>query len=137
MALRSGREYLEGLRDRRSVWLDGERVADVGQHPALRGCAETLAAQFDAQAAEAQRALLTTTSPSGAPVSAAWLVPRSLDELRQRRALVEHLARQHGGTMGRPPDYVPLILLGLYAGRGLMARTQPRWAQNIERFFCE
>ena len=43
MGIRTGEEYLKGIRDGRSVWLDGELVEDVTAHPALAGCAQTLA----------------------------------------------------------------------------------------------
>ena len=34
--IRTGAHYREGLRNGREVWIDGERVADVGAHPALK-----------------------------------------------------------------------------------------------------
>jgi len=38
MGVRSGREYLAGLREQeREVWLAGERVRDVTSHPGLKG----------------------------------------------------------------------------------------------------
>ena len=33
MAVRTGEQFLEGLRDDREVWLKGERVSDVTSHP--------------------------------------------------------------------------------------------------------
>ena len=42
MAVRTGAQFLEGLRDGRKVWLEGERVADVTAHPKLKGMACTL-----------------------------------------------------------------------------------------------
>ncbi len=33
--LRTGKDYLESLRDGREVWIDGERVSDVPTHPAF------------------------------------------------------------------------------------------------------
>ena len=35
MAVRTGEQFLRGLRDGREVWLKGERVADVTSHPKL------------------------------------------------------------------------------------------------------
>ena len=43
MAVRNGEQFLEGLRDGREVWLDGERVVDVTTHPKLSRMAHTLA----------------------------------------------------------------------------------------------
>ncbi|HJS57626.1 MAG TPA: 4-hydroxyphenylacetate 3-hydroxylase N-terminal domain-containing protein [Vicinamibacteria bacterium] len=44
MPARTGREYLQGLRDQeREVWLGGERVKDVTMHPGLRRGAQAIA----------------------------------------------------------------------------------------------
>ena len=40
--IRRGAQYLEGLRDDRDVWMNGERVADVTAHPGLARGAQTL-----------------------------------------------------------------------------------------------
>lgn len=87
MPIRRGEEYLESLRDGRRVWLMGQRVEDVTTHPALAGCARSVAAVYDLQHDPAHQELLTMPSPTtGQPVSMAYLLPRSVDNLaRQRR----------------------------------------------------
>ena len=49
MAVRSGEQFLEGLRDDREIWLEGERVEDVTAHPRLARMARTLAGVYDLQ----------------------------------------------------------------------------------------
>ncbi|MCH7745555.1 MAG: 4-hydroxyphenylacetate 3-monooxygenase, oxygenase component, partial [Chloroflexi bacterium] len=49
MAVRNGKQFLEGLRDGREIWLEGERVADVTTHPKLSRMARTLAGVYDLQ----------------------------------------------------------------------------------------
>ena len=49
MAVRTGEQFLEGLRDGREVWLEGERVADVTTHPKTTRMAKTLAGIYDLQ----------------------------------------------------------------------------------------
>ena len=46
--IRTGAEYLEGLRDGREVYIYGERVEDVTTHPAFRNSARTMARLYDA-----------------------------------------------------------------------------------------
>ncbi|MGZ6212893.1 MAG: 4-hydroxyphenylacetate 3-hydroxylase N-terminal domain-containing protein, partial [Candidatus Binataceae bacterium] len=43
MGIRSGRQFLDSLRDDRQIWLDGARVGDVVAHPRLGPAARTLA----------------------------------------------------------------------------------------------
>ena len=42
-----GEEYLESLRDGRTVYLGGERVDDVTTHPAFRNAARSFAMIYD------------------------------------------------------------------------------------------
>ena len=47
MPARTGEQFLKGLRGPREVWVDGERISDVVDHPKLRGAAHALAEVFD------------------------------------------------------------------------------------------
>ena len=47
--IRTGAQYLKGLRDDREVWINGSRVNDVTAHPGLNRGAETLAGFLDRQ----------------------------------------------------------------------------------------
>ena len=49
LGIRTGNQYLSGLRDDREIWTGGKRVKDVTAHPATKRCAETLAGFFDKQ----------------------------------------------------------------------------------------
>ena len=115
MAARTGEQYLAGLRDGREVWLDGRRVADVTQHPALRQAARSVASLFDLQHSEA--AICLTDDPdSGERVNVSHRIPRSYDDLMRRHAALECVARATVGMLGRSPDYVNVTLAG-FAGR--------------------
>ena len=65
MPIRRGEEYLESLRDGRRLWLIGQRVDDVTTHPALAGCARSVATVYDLQHDPIHQDLLTMPSPSG------------------------------------------------------------------------
>lgn len=47
MTIRTGAEYLAGLRDGREVWLAGRRVDDVLAEPVLAAAAHTVARLYD------------------------------------------------------------------------------------------
>ena len=47
MPARTGEQFLAGLRGPREIWVDGERVRDVVDHPKLGGAARALAGVFD------------------------------------------------------------------------------------------
>src|SRR5216117_3843741 len=115
MPIRRGEEYLESLRDGRRVWLMGQRVEDVTTHPALAGCARSVAAVYDLQHDPAHQALLTMPSPStDQPVSLSYLLPQSVDDLARQRRMYEFLVRRAGGVAGRLPQHLATVVLGLY-----------------------
>ena len=79
--MRSGAEYLDGLRDGRVVLLDGERVADVTKHPAFAAPIRRIAETDDrARGAEGREATFVDPA-TGRRHGSMWLVPRSADLL--------------------------------------------------------
>lgn len=135
MALRTGDEYLRGLRDGREVWLDGEKV-DVLSDPRLASYAHSLAGNFDLQHDPGYGDLLTAVSPrTGETISRAWHLPRSAADLTRSREMFEFWERRAGGVLGRYPHYMASLVMGLYLIRGEVAAVNPDWAANIEGFF--
>ena len=136
MAVRRGDEYLDSLRDGRRVWLAGERVDDVTTHPALAGCARSIAGIYDLQHSPEHEELLTMRSPkTGERVSLAYLLPQSIDDLRRQRLMYEHLVRRAGGVAARLPQHLATVVLGLYDMREVLGEEDPRFAENATRFF--
>src|SRR4030081_3707764 len=64
----TGAEYLESLRDRRELWIYGERIEDVTLHAAFRNQARMVARMYDALHHPDTKAQLTgkpDTGPAG------------------------------------------------------------------------
>ncbi len=136
MPIRRGEEYLESLRDGRRLWLMGERVEDVTAHPALAGCARSVAAVYDLQHDAAYEDLLTMPSPrTGQPVSQSYLLPRSVDDLAHQRRMYECLVRRAGGVAARLPQHLATVVLGLYDVRDLLGKEDPAFAEHVARYF--
>jgi len=62
---RSGEEYIAGLRDGRSVILDGERVDDVTTHPAFAEAVRSAARLYDIAHNPATRETMTVVFQFG------------------------------------------------------------------------
>src|SRR5260221_12624783 len=45
--LRTGEQYRDSLRDGRQVWINGEKIADVTRHPALKPIVDIRARIYD------------------------------------------------------------------------------------------
>ena len=120
--LRTGAEYLKSLRDGRRVYLDGELVKDVTEHPALREAARALARLYDIAAAPENRELMTFTSPkTGRPVHRGYQIPKTHADLRARRLFSEKWAEATFGLMGRTPDHVAGFFCGYAAKPSVFA----------------
>jgi 4-hydroxyphenylacetate 3-monooxygenase len=133
--MRSGDDYVAGLRDGRVVFLDGERVDDVTKHPAFAEPIRRVARTFDvAQAPEARDSTTYVDADTGRRHSAMWLVPRSAADLAARRRVHRLWAEPSYGLMGRTPDHVACVLTAFAGWRQLFDRGGARFGDNVVRF---
>ena len=136
MPIRRGDEYLDSLRDGRRLWLMGEPVKDITTHPALAGCARSVAAVYDLQHDAEHHALLTMPSPgSGEPVSRAYQLSRSIEDLGGQRRMYECLVRRAGGVAARLPQHLATVVLGLYDVRDLLGAEDPAFTEHVAHYF--
>jgi 4-hydroxyphenylacetate 3-monooxygenase len=134
--LRSGADYLRSLDDGRQIFLEGERVGKVIEHPAFAGAAHSLARLFDIAAAPEMRERMTYPSPkTGAPVWRAWQIPRSHADLKAKRLFSETWAEASFGLMGRTPDHVGGFFTGFAAVPKLFAAGGQKFADNVVAFY--
>src|SRR4030088_1539473 len=115
MPARTGKEFLKGLRGAREVWVDGERVADVVDHPKLTGAAHALADVYDLHHKHAETCLLADPE-TGEPIPVSNRFPRSRADLARRGKALRQVAEYSMGLMGRTPDYMNVTYAG-FAGR--------------------
>lgn len=135
MAIRTGSEYLEGLRDGRAIWLEGERVADVTAHPRLARTAATIAALYDLQHDPALHEQMTFRSPSsGEPAALSYLIPHTIDDLLRRRRALEIVAEFSNGMLGRSPDYVNIQVTAVASCHAVYGAREPRWGANLRAY---
>jgi 4-hydroxyphenylacetate 3-monooxygenase len=109
----TGAEYLESLRDGREVWIDGERVADVTEHPAFRNAARSVARLYDALHDPANDML--TTDRRGIRTHKFFAPAYSSEDLVDAREALAVWSRMSYGFMGRSPDYKASFMAGLGA----------------------
>jgi 4-hydroxyphenylacetate 3-monooxygenase len=139
--LLTGAQFKESLRDGRAVWAGGRWVDDVTEEPTLGPGIDLIADMYDAQHDPALQDVTTMLDENGDRVTRAWQVPRTVEDLRDRRKLIEYTTVKTVGTFGRPPDLAPLIGIGLLARKPLFEASDPpffrndaEFAQNIDRY---
>ncbi|MCZ6738900.1 MAG: Pyoverdin chromophore biosynthetic protein pvcC, partial [Actinobacteria bacterium] len=104
-SLLTGDQYLESLRDGRSVYIDGERVKDVTKHPAFRNSARSIARLYDAMHDPDQKDVLLGVDRHGIETHKFFMPSYSAEELMAAREAIAAWARLSYGFMGRSPDY--------------------------------
>src|SRR5829696_2030204 len=107
----TGAEYLESMRDGREVWIRGERVADVTEHPAFRNAARSVARLYDAMH-EPDRDMLTTDR-RGIRTHKFFAPSHSSQDLLEAREAIADWSRMSYGFMGRTPDYKAAFMASL------------------------
>lgn len=128
--IKNAEEHVQSLRDDRSVYLDGQRIADVTTHPAFKNSVSSAASLYDYQAAAENAELMTFESPtSGRRVNRAWQMPESYEELVVRRQALVAWAEQHGGFMGRSPDHLASAVTGQLMGHEIFEKDDPARAR--------
>ncbi len=117
MGLRTPAEYVESLKDNRTVYYRGERVADVTTHPVIAKAVKHACVDYE-MAEEPDSRDLTIIDDEGEPYARYFKVPRSNDDLLKRSQLIE-------ASTARGKTLVPLVKeIGSDALFGLMRITR-------------
>ena len=121
MGARTAEEYTSGLKDGRTVWLDGRRV-DVLDEPQFAGSLLGIAEYFDYQHDHADECLVED-AVTGELINASHIIPTCDADLRRRHRALDCLARYSIGMLGRTPDYVNVTVAGFVAQRRLFEKN--------------
>ena len=97
MPLMTAEEYVQSLRDGRTVWYRGKQVDDVTTHPVIGLAVQHAAIDYRMAEDAAERELAVVDGPDG-PYSRYYEIPRTPDDLLRRSALIER-ATALGGTL--------------------------------------
>ncbi len=131
----TGKEYLDSLDDGREVWIYGERVKNITQHPAFRNSARMIARMYDALHDPKTRDVLTAPTEWGGYTQKFYQAPRTAEEQLAQRDAIAAWQRISWGWMGRSPDYKGSFLATLGANasfyRGFEANAA-RWYRKAQ-----
>src|SRR5215468_1651527 len=133
----TGAEYRDSLRDRREIWIYGERVKGVTTHPAFRNTVRMIARLYDALHDPKRQPVLTapTDTGGGTITHKFYRASRNAEELVGARDAVAEWARVTYGWMGRSPDYKAAFLATLGANPDFYEPFQEnarRWYKKVQ-----
>src|SRR3954447_9360884 len=135
MPIRTGKQFLEALKDDRRIFMDGEEIGDIAHDPRTAGAAQTLAELYDMQHEPALREQMIFTSPSGGkPVGLSFIEPKTVDDLIRRREMIKLWMDRTCGMFGRSPDFLNVMLTGLAAAAPEFGKSDRRFADHIRDY---
>lgn len=129
----TGAEYLESIDDDREVYIYGERVGNVLEHPAFRNTARMTARLYDAMhdPEHADKIMVPTDTGNGGRTHAYFKAPKNLDDLVMGQSAIAEWARVTYGWIGRSPDYKASFLATL----GANAEFYDPYQENAQRWY--
>ena len=135
MPAKTGKDYIEGLKKAsNNIYIHGERVDDVTEHPAFKNVIKSMANLYDLQYEKPEK-MLYTSPTTGNKVGMTFLQPRSVEDLIKRREAMQEWARTSGGMMGRSPDYLNAEVMAMGVNNSLFAENDPRFAENARNYY--
>ncbi|MBD8004344.1 4-hydroxyphenylacetate 3-monooxygenase, oxygenase component [Bacillus norwichensis] len=135
MPAKTGKEYLERLKKaNNNIYIHGERVDDVTEHPAFQGVTKSMARLYDLQYEKPEK-MLYTSPTTGNKVGMTYKIPETIDDLIARREAIQEWARTSGGMMGRAPDYMNAEIMATGAAADFFAEADPRFAENSRKYY--
>ncbi len=78
--IRTGQQYRDSIRDGRQVWINGDRVADVTQHPMFRPIVDVRARIYDMAHEPAHAAAMTYRDTAGTPCAIGTKLPHTAED---------------------------------------------------------
>ena len=111
----NGKEYIESIKKMDfEVYVDGGKIKNVYDHPAIKAAADAVAATYDMQCSPELKDRLTVTSHiTGEPISRFQHVPQSIDDLIAKVEITRYCNRQLGMCSFRciQNAYAPLLYI--------------------------
>ncbi|MGX4668764.1 4-hydroxyphenylacetate 3-hydroxylase family protein [Cerasibacillus sp. JNUCC 74] len=137
MSIRTGKQYLESLRNRKTnVWLNGERMDNIVDHPYFSQPIKEIAKLYDMQHNhEYQDKITHICEETDTRVSNAFLIPAKKEHLQMRRQLYELWAESTFGLMGRTPDSLNSVITGMAANHLFFRKYGNEYGDNIINYF--
>ncbi len=129
--IRTGDEYKASLDDGREVWMNGQKVNDVCNHPQLKPVIDVRARIYDMQH-EPSTKDQTTYQEDGERFAIGLRLPYQRKDWEDKRKAVDLVMRDIGGIVTRVGDETIGEMWSLWDGKDILNEIDPRFAKNIE-----
>ncbi|WP_462413601.1 4-hydroxyphenylacetate 3-monooxygenase, oxygenase component [Neobacillus sp. Marseille-QA0830] len=138
MSIINGHDFIERLNGMKNeIWFDGEKIKeDISEHPAFKGILKSKASLYDLQNSQDIKSEMTFHLPGKEdPIGLSYLQPKTKEDLKRRRKMIEHWARHTHGMMGRSPDYMNTVVMSFASSADLLSGRENCFPENIQSLY--
>jgi 4-hydroxyphenylacetate 3-monooxygenase len=128
--IRTGRQYLDSIRDTREVYVNGERVKDLATHAMFKPLIDIRARIYDMQHQAATRDLLAYQE-NGEWNALANKLPRTQQDWWLKRRATDVILEAIGGVVTRVGDETVGEMWSLFDGQDVLNEVDPQFSANI------
>ena len=126
--------YLDRLRKGRCIYLDGRLVSDPTQEPAFIGTIASINKYYSLQ--EEDPDTYSCRDENGHKFPTSLLVPRTREDLAQKRAAYKGVADVSFGMLGRTPDFINAALSGIAAHANVLGSNEHAdFSENAREYY--
>ncbi len=130
--IRTGEQYKDSLRDGRQIYINGEKVKDVTQHPQFKPIVDIRARLYDMQHQDDTKDIMTYTE-NGEKSAIGNKLPYTQEDWWAKRRATDTLLNEVGGVVTRVGDETVGEMWSLFDGKDVLNEVDPRFAENITR----
>ncbi|NHM33419.1 4-hydroxyphenylacetate 3-monooxygenase, oxygenase component [Neobacillus terrae] len=134
----SGKNFIDRLNKlENEIWFDGEKIkGEISEHLAFKGILKAKASLYDLQNDPFLKGEMTFFLPGKEePIGISYLQPKTKEDLKRRRKMMEYWARNTHGMMGRSPDYMNTVVMSFASSASILNGRENCFPENIEALY--
>src|SRR3954471_21856638 len=134
----NGKDFIERLNKlENEIWFDGEKIkGEISEHLAFKGILKAKASLYDLQNDPILKEDMTFLLPGKEePIGNSYLQPKTKEDLKRRRKMMEYWARHTHGMMGRSPDYMNTVIMSFASSASILKGRENCFPENIESLY--
>lgn len=134
----SGKDFIDRLNRLESeIWFDGEKIrGKLSEHPAFKGILKAKASLYDLQNDPILKEEMTFFLPDKEePIGLSYMQPKTKEDLKKRRTMMEHWAKSTHGLMGRSPDYMNTAVMSFASSSAILSGMENCFPETIQSLY--
>lgn len=134
----SGKEFIDRLNKlENEIWFDGLKLkGKISEHPAFKGILKAKASLYDLQNEPELKEEMSFFLPGKEePIGISYLQPKTKEDVKRRRKMMEYWAKHTHGMMGRSPDYMNTVIMSFASSASILDGRENCFPENIQSLY--